>query len=157
MAVTIYNVRTLAVEGKNGYGHDERVLAKGRQLGCDLIGLQETRRSGSTTFRAAGYRVFCSGQEIKAARQGLYGVGLSVKESLCSKSVHSHQFIDDRRTSMRFEPTSKCEAVNFVVAYAPTDFTKDVELKRSFWQKLEVSICTDGCQRANWTEDGRVW
>ena len=79
-----YNVRILAVNGKNGYGHDERVLAEGRQLGCDSIVLQETRRSGSTTFRGAGYRVFCSGQEKTAARQGLYGVGLAVKGSLCS-------------------------------------------------------------------------
>ena len=59
VAVATYNVRTLAVKGKNGYGHDERVLAKCQQLGCDFIGLQETRRPGSTTFRAAGYRVFC--------------------------------------------------------------------------------------------------
>ena len=27
--------------------------------------------------------------------------------------------------------------IHFVVAYAPTDFTKDAELKRIFWQKLE--------------------
>ena len=81
---------------ENECGQDERVLAKGRQLGCDFIGLQETRRSGSTTFRAAEYRVFCSGQEKTAARQGLYGVGVAVKESLCNKSVYTHQFIDER-------------------------------------------------------------
>ena len=50
MAVVIYNVRTLAVKGKNGYGHAECVLAKARQLGCDFIGLQETRRSRKTVF-----------------------------------------------------------------------------------------------------------
>ena len=61
MAVATYNVRTLAVKENNGYGHDERVLAKGRQLGCDFIGAQKTRRSGTATFRAAGYHVFCSG------------------------------------------------------------------------------------------------
>ena len=59
MVVATCNVRTLAVKGKNGYGHDERVLAKGRQLGCDFIGLQETRRSGSTAFTAVGYQVSC--------------------------------------------------------------------------------------------------
>ena len=47
MAVAAYNVRTLAVKGKNGYGHGERVLVKGRRLGCNFIGLQETRRSSS--------------------------------------------------------------------------------------------------------------
>ena len=64
MAVATYNVCApwLAVEGKNGCGHDERVLTKRRQLGCDFIDMEESRRSGSTTFRAAGYRVFCAGQ-----------------------------------------------------------------------------------------------
>ena len=103
MAVTTYNVRTLAVKGKNGYGHNERALAKGRQLGFDFIGLQETQRPGSTTFRAAGYRIFCSRREKTATRPGLYGVGLAVKESLCSKSVYTHQFIDQWFMSIRFE------------------------------------------------------
>ena len=38
---------------------------------------------------------------------------------------------------MRVELASKCEAVNFVAAYAPTRCSKDAELKRIFWQKLE--------------------
>ena len=57
MPVATYNVRTLAVKGKNGYGHDERVLAKGRQLGCDFVGLQETRRSGSVVYRVFPFQV----------------------------------------------------------------------------------------------------
>ena len=62
---------------------------KAWQLGCDFIGLQETRRSGKTEFSAAGYRVFCSGQEETEGRQELYGVGLAVMESICRKSVHT--------------------------------------------------------------------
>ena len=69
MAVGTYNVRILALKGKNGYGHAECVLAKARQLGCDFIGLQETRRSGKTDFSATGYRVFCSAQEETEGRQ----------------------------------------------------------------------------------------
>ena len=38
---------------------------------------------------------------------------------------------------MRFELASKREAVNFIVAYAPTDCTKNAKLKCIFWQKLE--------------------
>ena len=68
VAVATYNVHTLAVKGKNGYGHAECVLAKARQLGCDFIGLQETRRSGKTELFAAGCRVFCSGQEETEGR-----------------------------------------------------------------------------------------
>ena len=88
MAVATYNVRTLAVKGKNGYRHAECMLAKAR-LGCDFIGLHETRS-------AAGYRVLCSGQEETEGRQGLYGGGLAVKESICRKSVYTHQLIDER-------------------------------------------------------------
>ena len=53
VAVATYNVGTLAVKGKNGYRQAECVLVKARQLGCDFIGLQETRRSGKTEFSAA--------------------------------------------------------------------------------------------------------
>ena len=51
MAVAIYNVRTLAVKGRNGYGHAECALAKARQLDCDFVGLQETRELGKQSFR----------------------------------------------------------------------------------------------------------
>lgn len=51
-------------KGEDAYGHDECVLAMGRQLGCDFVGLQEPTRTGIPMLYAAGYRV--------------YGVGLSV-------------------------------------------------------------------------------
>ena len=54
MAVTTYNVRTLAVKGKNGYGHADGVLAKARQHGCDFIGLQERGDRGSKSFLLQG-------------------------------------------------------------------------------------------------------
>ena len=52
-------------------------------------------------------------------------------------SLNTHQFIGKWLMSMRFELASKCEAVNFVAAYAPTDCAKNAELKSIFWQKLE--------------------
>jgi len=137
--VATYNVRTLAVNGTNGYGHDECVLAKCRQLGCDVIGLQETRRAGRTFFDAAGYRVFCSGKEAESGtygKQGQLGVGLAVKEEICRRSAYTHDFIDERLMSMRFETTDECAAINFVVAYAPTEASKAVEPKRVFWETL---------------------
>ena len=51
--------------------------------------------------------------------------------------MYTHEFIDERLMSMRFEFAGECEAVNFVVAYAPTDSTQHAELKNMFWQKLE--------------------
>ena len=116
VVVATYNVRTLAVKGRNGHGHAERVLAKARQLGCDFVGLQETRRAGKTEFSKAGYRVFCSGQETDG-RQGLHGVGLAIRETICRKSVCTHQLIDERLMSMRFELTGEGVAINLVVAY----------------------------------------
>ena len=72
MAVATYDVRTLTVKGltvkgKNGYGHAECVLAKARQLGCDFIGLQETRRSGKTEFSAAGHQSSALGKRKEKA------------------------------------------------------------------------------------------
>ena len=134
--VATYNVRTLAVKGRNGYGRAECVLAKARQIGCDFIGLQETRRPGKTDFSAAGYRVFCSGQDDTEGRQGLYGVGLAVKETICRKSVYTHQLIDERLMSMRFELTGESVAVNLVVAYAPTEASLNTQLKEDFWKRL---------------------
>ena len=77
--------------------------------------------------------------------------------------MYTHQFFDERHImSMRFEVARKCEAVNFVVAYAPTDCTNDAEIKRIFWQKLEdlvQQIPTKECLYG-WMlmhELGRAW
>ena len=53
-----FNVRTLTFNGKNSIGHREVILMVCQELGCDDIGLQETRRDGQSTFTAAGYTVF---------------------------------------------------------------------------------------------------
>ena len=50
MVVAIYNVRALAVKGKNGYEHDECGLAKCQQLRCGFIGLQEKGYLGGHFF-----------------------------------------------------------------------------------------------------------
>lgn len=41
MVVATYNVRTLVVNGENGCEHDEWVLPKGREFGCDFIDVKE--------------------------------------------------------------------------------------------------------------------
>lgn len=122
MVVAACNARTLAVQRDHGHGHDECVLAKGKKLGCDFIGLQETRRHGRTIFVAAGYQLFCCGQEGTAGRQGMQVVGLAVEEMIHRKSA------------------GKCEAAISVAAYAPTDCTTNVELRRAFWRKLEKIV-----------------
>ena len=138
VAVATYNVCTLAVQGKNGYGYAECVLAKAGQLDCGFIGLQEKRSSGTTEFSATGYRVFCSSQEETEGRQRLYGVGLAVKRSMCRMFLFTYQLIDERLLSMRFELTGECAAVNVVVAYvfAPTEANPNTELKEFFWKRF---------------------
>ena len=46
ITVATHNVRTIAVDGKHGVGRALDVLSVYDRLGCNVIGLQETRRSG---------------------------------------------------------------------------------------------------------------
>ena len=55
ITVATHNVRTMAADGKHGVGRALDVLSVYDRLGCDIIGLQETRRSGHSAFSQAGY------------------------------------------------------------------------------------------------------
>ena len=46
-----FNVRTAAVNGVNGIGHIDTLLRTCAAKGCDVIGLQETKRDGTSEFR----------------------------------------------------------------------------------------------------------
>lgn len=59
-----------------------------------------------------------------------------MRESICCRSQYSSDFVDERLMSMRFKMSGVYDAVNFVVAYAPTEASKDSESKQIFWQKL---------------------
>ena len=48
LEVATYDVRTLSLTGKHGAGHAEVVLRKSQAVGCDVIGLRETRRPRRT-------------------------------------------------------------------------------------------------------------
>ena len=68
-------------------GHAEVLLQKCKVLGCDVIGLQETRRPGRTEFAAASFRMFCSGEDGSSGRAGRHGVGLAVKEFIVREAT----------------------------------------------------------------------
>ena len=88
LVVGTFNIRALALNGKNGIGHSEIILTVCQELGCDDIGLQETRRDGQITFTAAGYTVFCSGADgSKYEKKGTHGVGLAVSLSWRIRAV----------------------------------------------------------------------
>ena len=56
-----FNVRTAAVNGVNGIGHIDTLLRTCAAKGCDVIGLQETKRDGTSEISASGYRTLFSG------------------------------------------------------------------------------------------------
>ena len=62
LAIATHNVQTMVVDGKHGVGRAAEVLDVYQEMGCDIIGLQETRRSGQSALLQAGYAVCCSGE-----------------------------------------------------------------------------------------------
>ena len=62
ITVAAHNVRTMAVNGTHGVGRALDILSVYDRLGCDVIGLQETRRSGHPAFSQAGYLVYYSSE-----------------------------------------------------------------------------------------------
>ena len=139
--VATWNVLSLSLTGRRGAGHAEVLLQKCKVLGCDVIGLQETRRPVRTEFAAAGYRVFCSGVDGNSGRAGQHGVGLAVKESIIRKATWTQELTNERLMSMTFNLTGKSNAVTFVVAYSPTDTVSNTrEQKNVFWADLECAV-----------------
>ena len=139
--IATWNVRSLSLTGRRGAGHAEVLLQKCKVLGCDVIGLQETRRPGRTEFATAEYRVFCSEVDGSTGRAGQHGVGLAVKESIILEATWTQELTNERLMSMTFNLTGKSNAVTFIVAYGPTDTVSDTrEQKAVFWTDLESAV-----------------
>ena len=66
-------------------------------------------------------------------------MGLAVKESICSNSTYTTEYVDERLMAMRFEISGQSGAVNFISAYAPTEVSKD-ETKQAFWDRLDSLV-----------------
>ena len=139
--VATWNVPSLSLTGCRGAGHTEVLLQKCKVLGCDVIGLQETRRPGRTAFVAAGYRVFCSGVDGSIGRAGQHGVGLAVKESIIREATWTQGLTNERLMSMTFTLTGKSNVVTFIVAYGPTDTVSNTRKHKDvFWADLESAV-----------------
>ena len=123
LAFGTFNVRTAAVSGVNGIGHTDTLLRTCAAKGCDDIGLQETRRDGTSEISASGYRVFFSGvYTMVKGRKGQHGVGLAIKEEIVKKAGEDGitiECISARLLKARI--SIKSDFVTFVVAYAPTE------------------------------------
>ena len=134
------------------------LLQKCKVFGCDVIGLQETRRLGQTEFAAAGYRVFCSGEDGSSGRAGQHDVGLAVKEPIIRKATWAQELTKERLMSMTLNLAGKSNAVTFVVAYGiPTDTSTVLntvsntrEQRKAFWADLDsaqqrLPVCFNIC------------
>ena len=133
IAVASHNVRTMEVDGPNGVGRVLDILSVYDRLGCDVIGLQETRRSGHSAFSQAGYLVYCSGEcgSENGGKKGQGGVGLAVRNSI-TRAARPPEFISDRLLKVTLELRGRAKAVTLVVAYAPTE-TQNANNKHAFW------------------------
>ena len=110
-------------------------------LGCDVIGLQETRRSERTEFAAVGYRVFCSGEDGSSGRAEQHGVGLAVKESIVREATWTQELTNERLMPMTFNLAGKSNAITFAVAYGPTyNVSNTREQKDAFRADLDSAV-----------------
>ena len=140
ITVATHNVRRMAMNGMHGVGRALHVLSVYDRLECDVVGLQETRRSGHSAFTQAGYLVYCSGEcgGDNGGKKEQGGVGLAVRTSII-RAAHPPEFINDRLLKVTLELRSLAKAVTFVVAYAPTE-TQNSDNKHAFWTSLDRAV-----------------
>ena len=138
LVIATHNVRTMAVDGKHGVGRAAEVLDVYQEMGCDIIGLQKTRRSDKSALLQAGYVVYCSGESggDGEGKKGRGGVGHAVRKSISRTEARPPEFISDRLLEATLELCGRARAVTFVVGYAPTN-TQSVGKKNAFWTALE--------------------
>ena len=105
LVIATHNVRTMAVDGKHGVGRAAEVLDVYQEMGCDIIGLQETRRSGQSALLQAGYVVYCSDESggEGEGKKGQGGVGLAVRKSISRAEARPPEFISDRLLKVTLE------------------------------------------------------
>ena len=105
LVIATHNVRTMAVDGKHGVGRAAEFLDVYQEMGCDIIGLQETRRSGQSALLQAGHVVYCSGESggDGEGKKTQGGVGLAVRKSISRAEARPPEFISDRLLKVTIE------------------------------------------------------
>ena len=138
-----FNVRTAVVNGVNGIGHNYTLLRTCAAKGCDVIGLQEKKRDGTSNILASGYRVFfsgaCSGVQ---GRKGQHGVGLAIKEEIVKKVGEDGitiECISVRLLKARI--SIKSNFATFVVAYASTEEVPEMQ-KVKYMAALNCTVAS---------------
>ena len=110
----------MAVNDKYGAGRAAEVLGVYQEMGCDIIGLHETGRSGQSALLEDGHADYCRGESggDVGGKKGQGGVGLAVRKSISRAEVRSRGFISDRLLKVTPELCGRARAVTFVVGYA---------------------------------------
>ena len=108
-----------------------------QEMGCDIVGLQETRRSGQSALLQVGCIVYCSGESggDKEGKKSQVGVILAVCKSISRAKAQSTEFISDRLLKVTLELCGRARAMPFVLGYAPTDTQSDGK-KHACWTAL---------------------
>ena len=127
----------MAVNGKHGVGRVTEVLDVYQEMGCDTVGLQETRRSGQSALLQVGCIVYCSGESggDKEGKKSQVGLGLAVCKSISRAEARSPEFISDRLLKVTLELCGRGRVMTFVLGYAPTDTQSDGK-KHACWTAL---------------------
>ncbi|CAN0437769.1 unnamed protein product, partial [Ascophyllum nodosum] len=127
----------MAVDGTLGVGRALDLLSVYNRLGCEVIGLQETRRSGHSAFTQVGYLVYCSGEcgGENGGKKGQGGVGLAGRTSI-TRAARPLEFISDRLLKVTLELRGRAKTVTFFAAYSPTE-TQNASNKDAFWTSLD--------------------
>ena len=130
----------MAVDRTHGVGRALDVLSVYDRLGCDVIGLQETRRTEHSVFPQAGYLVCCRGEcgGGNGGKKGQSGEGLAVRTST-TRTARPPEFNSDRLLKVTLELRDRAKAVTFFVAYAPTE-TQNGSNKHAFWTSLDRAV-----------------
>ena len=118
-----FNVRTAAVNGVCGIGHIDTLLRTCAANGCDVIGLQETKKDGTPDISAPGYRVCFNGDcSMAKGRKEQHRVGLAIKEEIVKKAGEDGIIIECISARLlKARISIKSNFVTFIVVYAPTE------------------------------------
>ena len=112
LVIVTHNVRKMAVDGKHGVGRAAEVLDVYQEMGCDIIGLQETRRNGQSALLQAGHVVYSSGESggKREGKKGQSGVGLAVRKNISRAEARPPEFISYRLLKVTLEwSSSSCD------------------------------------------------
>jgi len=149
LSIGTFNVRTLAYKGKRPVGHNPMTAIQiCAEAGCDVVGLQETRREGQGCIEQGEYVIMWSGARAGTKdKKGVHGVALAIKRDMwdgVKEEDRTVECISPRLMKVRLQLGPNC-GVAFVVGYAPTEVVRGnnrgiPSRKDPFWNALNEAI-----------------